>query len=84
MSVFMESGEVDEEAFRRVQLALTNSPIYALRMLRVESDGDAICLRGRVGTFYHKQLAQEAIRMAAGKIVVVNSIDVEDEASLVT
>ena len=41
---------------------LLRSRIYVLRTLHVFQDGDAIILRGRVDSYYHKQLAQEQVR----------------------
>jgi hypothetical protein len=41
------------------------------------SSGRAICLSGRVATFYHKQLAQEVVRAVADGVQVVNSVDVD-------
>jgi hypothetical protein len=58
------------------QRALAASPVFALRELQVEQQGDALLLRGRVSSFYHKQLAQEVVRHAAEGIELVNSIEV--------
>lgn len=61
----------------RAQGALSTSPISVLRDLRVDLDGDSIRISGRVDTFYHKQLAQEAVLAVAKSTRVVNSVDVE-------
>ena len=61
----------------RAQKALAGSPVYALRELRVEETGSGLLIRGLVASFYHKQLAQEAVRAAAPGVAVVNSIDVQ-------
>jgi hypothetical protein len=61
----------------KAQMALSASPVYALREVQVQQDGDALHLVGRVSCFYHKQLAQEAIRAIDKKIPLVNAIDVE-------
>ena len=60
----------------RAQQALSASPIFALRELQVEQDGESILIRGQVSSFYHKQLAQEIIRHAVEGVEVVNSIHV--------
>jgi len=60
----------------RAQSALAASPVYALRELHVEQQGDALLISGRVTSFYHKQLAQEVVRHAAEGVEVVNSIHV--------
>lgn len=64
------------DVFDRAQKALTSSPISALRGLQVDRVGDALVISGCVSTFYHKQLAQEAVRAVAQGVDVVNSIEV--------
>jgi len=56
--------------------ALSRSRIFDLRRLLVEQDGDSVVLHGRVDSFYHKQLAQELVRVAVEGTEVVNSIHV--------
>jgi hypothetical protein len=58
------------------QSALTDSTIAAMRDLQVEVDGDILLLRGVVASFYHKQLAQELVRVAVGDVEMVNAIAV--------
>lgn len=63
------------------QSALATSPLYDLRELKVEADGDRrLAIRGMVSSFYHKQLAQEAlIALARAKdCSVVNYVEVVD------
>ncbi len=60
----------------RAQYALTNSPIYGLRDLRVEQDGDLLLISGRVNSYYLKQLAQEAVRAVVDGMQLSNTIDV--------
>ena len=64
------------DVITRARSALVESPIQALRELRVEQVGTSLILSGRVGSFYHKQLAQEVIRLIARDMRVVNIIDV--------
>jgi osmotically-inducible protein OsmY len=59
------------------QSALSSSPIFDLREIHVEATESGLLLQGRVATFYHKQLAQEAIRAIANGMHVQNDIDVE-------
>jgi osmotically-inducible protein OsmY len=61
----------------RARSALAQSPIYVLREIQVEQEGDALLLLGRVDTFYHKQLAQEVVRSVAEGKRVVNSVIVD-------
>lgn len=57
--------------------ALRNSPVYSMRHLDIETDGDSIVLTGRVPNFYQKQMAQEIVRHVISECHVVNSIDVD-------
>ncbi|MCA9214259.1 MAG: hypothetical protein KDB27_14405 [Planctomycetales bacterium] len=56
--------------------ALAASPVYTMRQLEVEQDGDSLIITGRVPTFYQKQMAQEIVRHAVA-CELVNSIDVD-------
>ncbi len=67
---------VGESAARRAQSALGSSSVYDLRKLRVECVGESLLIRGRVSSFYHKQLAQELVRGVAPGAAVVNTVDV--------
>ena len=69
-----ESREVAE-----ARAALLTSPIYDLRDIDIQRDGDSLYLSGKVTTFYHKQLAQEAVRLAAPGFHLHNSVDVEPQ-----
>jgi hypothetical protein len=65
------------EVENQAQAALHSSPIFALRDLRVERNGESLLISGRVSSFYYKQLAQEVVRSVSEGLQVVNSIDVE-------
>jgi len=60
----------------QAKAALARSRIFDLRRLAVAQDGDAVVLRGRVSSFYHKQLAQEVVRNATDGAEVINAIRV--------
>ena len=70
----MSGGDMDIE---RARAALCTSPIHALRELRVQRDGASLILSGRVNSFYHKQLAQEAVKAVCHELDLVNTIDVD-------
>ncbi|MFK7736474.1 MAG: BON domain-containing protein [Pirellulaceae bacterium] len=61
----------------RIRHLLAESPIAELKRIRVDREGDQILLRGRVKTFYAKQMAQETVRPAAGSLHIVNTVDVD-------
>jgi hypothetical protein len=62
--------------FRRAEAALSNSPIRALRSLRLEELGQVLVLSGNVQSFYQKQMAQELVRNAISTCELINSINV--------
>ena len=55
---------------------LARSSIIELRRLRVDGEENELRLSGIVRSFYHKQLAQETVRIVAGDMQVVNRVDV--------
>lgn len=61
----------------RIRHLLAESPIAEVRRVRVEQQGDQVFLQGRVRSFYVKQMAQETVRRAVGKLRIVNSVSVE-------
>lgn len=63
-----------EDIQTRAQSALAASPIYALRDIRVHQAGHTLSLSGNVSSFYHKQLAQEVVRVVAEGFEVVNTV----------
>jgi len=62
----------------RARSALKNSPIFELRDVNVEQQGETIVLTGTVSSYYYKQLAQEAVRTALRNhdLEVINHIEV--------
>lgn len=66
----------------RAQMALAVSPICELRVLRVEPQDRGLVISGMVSSFYHKQLAQEAVRAICRgiEIELVNAIRVQEDA----
>ncbi len=61
----------------RAQTALASSPIYELRDLQVQQHGELLTISGCVSSFYHKQLALEAVRSVCEDVEVANAVDVE-------
>lgn len=64
------------QAQSRAQSALAGNEIFDLRDLRVEVVDQSVLISGSVSSFYHKQLAQEAVRAVVDELAVVNSIEV--------
>ena len=61
----------------RAKAVLGRSRIFDLRCLDVDQDADCVVLRGSVDSFYHKQLAQELVKMHIDGVEVINEIDVD-------
>ena len=68
---------IEMDVASRAKSALAHSPIYVLREIQVETEGDMLLLQGNVDSFYHKQLAQEIVRVVADGMRVVNSLSVD-------
>jgi hypothetical protein len=67
--------EPSESLGQRVRLFLAASHVPGLRRVEVEVVGDTVTLRGRVRTFYEKQLAARLVRHVAGVIHVVDLVE---------
>ena len=50
----------------RVEVAVQSSPYLSGRRLRIETEAGHVVLHGTVGTYFQKQMAQEALRRVAG------------------
>ena len=62
------------EAVMRAKECLRRVPYPGLKRVKLNFDGSALVLSGKVQTFHLKQLAQEAVRMP--HLTVVNRIEV--------
>ena len=64
------------QATQAATAVLAENSVRELRTLRVDRSANDLQLTGRVRSFYHKQLAQEAVRQVAGGMQVVNRVNV--------
>ena len=55
---------------------LRSNPHWPVRRVSCECDEGRLFLRGRLSSFYHKQLAQEAVSDVDGVTQVINEIEV--------
>ncbi len=60
----------------QIQNALDHNPFFALRNLRFERSEGRVTLHGTVGSYYHKQMAQESLRNVAGVAEIENRLEV--------
>jgi osmotically-inducible protein OsmY len=63
---------------KAAEARLRTSPYSALRNLSCECDDGVLVLHGPLGSYYHKQLAQETVAGIGGVNRVVNEIEVVD------
>ncbi len=68
--------KMPESVLHRVESVLAKSHVQALRNLTVSRVGDSILIQGLVSSYYHKQLAQEAVRPIVEGVPLINSIKV--------
>ena len=58
------------------QECLRRSPYAAVRNVSCEDRHGVLFLRGQVSSYYHKQVAQEAVARLAGVARIVNALEV--------
>jgi osmotically-inducible protein OsmY len=68
----------DDDLRRRVSQYLFERHRPGLRQLSVEADAGTVTLRGKVGSFYEKQLCQNICRRVAGVRQVVDQVSVTE------
>jgi len=67
-----ENDSVAEAAQQRLRA----SAYFGVRTVSCEHHEGVLVLRGRVLSYYHKQLAQESVRHIPGVEVIINVVDV--------
>jgi osmotically-inducible protein OsmY len=60
-----------------VESALDQSPFLSKRTMRFEANEGHVTLRGQVGSYFQKQMAQEAVRRIDGVQRVDNHLEVD-------
>ena len=72
----METTPFDIPLDDKVLVALERNPHLSTRSLRFETDSGRVTLRGLVGTYFQKQMAQEALRHVEGIDEIRNELEV--------
>ena len=67
---------IDVPLDHRVLSALEQNPHVPGRNLRFETEQGRVTLRGVVGTYFQKQMAQEALRRVEGVQEIANELEV--------
>jgi osmotically-inducible protein OsmY len=76
MSMTIDLPEQCEALMERVQSAIQSNPFVANRNLRFETREGRVILRGKVGSYFQKQMAQEALRRVDGVEAIENYLEV--------
>lgn len=63
---------------QRVDQAISSNPHLLRRKLRLETAGGYVVLRGTVGSYFQKQMAQEALRHLEGVERIDNLLEVSE------
>lgn len=69
--------EFDRALVRRIALVLQVLHVPLLRRLTIEAQEGVVTLRGRVATYYQRQIAYSAARRVPGVVRVIDEIDVD-------
>lgn len=80
--VVHDEEAADRQLERRVRNFLEGLNLPALRGLEVHVCNGAAVIRGRVRTFYHKQLATSCCQRVAGVLSVLNEVRVTDSPGI--
>lgn len=76
------ANPADRDLERRVLSYLVGRHVPGLRNLQIEARNGTVTLRGRVHTFYEKQLCQNCCRRVAGVVQFVDNVDVAHAATV--
>ena len=66
----------NENLTDRIELALQNSPHLGYSKIEICQQADQIILKGRVDSYFEKQIAQETLRCVEGVNQIVNKLEV--------
>ncbi len=61
----------------QVHDAIKNNPYISRRNLSCETKGGRVILRGRVQSYFQKQMAQETVRHIDGIVSIENCLEVD-------
>ena len=67
-----------------VDAALRQSPYFSRRRVKFETERGRVVLRGTVGSFFHKQMAQEILRRVDGVDRIDNQLEVDWSSATVS
>jgi osmotically-inducible protein OsmY len=68
------TDEDDRDLERRIATFLADRHLPGLRQLEIEASNGTVTLRGRVRSFYEKQLCQNVSRRVSGVVQFVDAV----------
>ena len=71
-----DAARVDSPLESRVHMAISSSPYLTTNHVRIEAGEGTVRLHGHVGSFFEKQMAQEAVRRIDGVESIENLLEV--------
>jgi osmotically-inducible protein OsmY len=72
----MSATHAPAPLFERLNRALSSNPYVPSRQVSIEAADGHVVLKGNVGSFFQKQMAQEAIRRVDGVQLIDNLLEV--------
>jgi osmotically-inducible protein OsmY len=72
----MSTATLSTPLFERIHDALSTNPFVPSRHIQIETNDGKVVLKGQVRSFFHKQMAQEAIRRVDGVQTIDNLLEV--------
>ena len=66
----------NHELIQNLESALGSNPHVRGRQLRIETNAGHVVVRGRVGSYYQKQMAQESLLQVEGVENLENQLEV--------
>ena len=69
-------SQTDSSLSERLRRALERDPHLSRRKLRLEIQDGSVTMRGTVGSYYQKQMAQEMLRRIDGVEQIANELEV--------
>ena len=73
----MSTAILSTPLFERIHEAITTNPhVPSRRQVHIEAEDGRVVLKGSVGSFFEKQMAQEAVRRIDGVEAIDNLLEV--------
>ncbi len=82
MAIVSDISGAPGELLKRVDSAIRGNPHLVGHQVFCQEDSGIVVLHGRVGSFFQKQMAQEALKRLAGVEKVINELEVDWLASI--